>query len=92
MTRNRKLRRPSVKKKTRRSKRNKKELAEKNKKGRGIVGTAIYVGQTTAILALLSPFISVIMYTVTQLMSIGANYAMLQAILWTKDVALRLAT
>ena len=92
MTRNRKLRRPSVKKKTRRSKRNKKELAEKNKKGRGIVGTAIHVGQTTAILALLSPFISVIMYTVTQLMSIGANYAMLQAILWTKDVALRLAT
>ena len=92
MTRNRKLKRPTVKKKTRRSKKHKKELAEKNKKGRGIVGTAIHVGQTTAILALLSPFLSVGMWTGTQLISIGSNYAMLQAILWTKEVALRLAT
>ena len=92
MTRNRKLRRPSVKKKTRRSNKNKRELAEKNKKGRGIVGTAIYVGQTTAILAFLSPFLSVGMWTGTQLISIGSNYAMLQAILWTKDIALRLAS
>jgi len=76
-----------VKKKTRRSKRqSKKELMEKNKKSSGF-RTAIRVGQTAIILTFLSPILSVFAYMGNQLMAIGANYAMHQALLTVKAVA-----
>ncbi len=86
MTRNRKLRRPSVKKKTRRSKKKTKELMEKNKKP-NFIRTASRVAQTAIILTFLSPVISVVTYMGNQLMAIGANYAMHQALLTVKAVA-----
>ena len=92
MTRNRKLKRPTVKKKTRRSKkRNKREFAEKNKK-QSYWRTGFRIAQTSIILAFLSgPVFAPLAYLLNQLLATASTMAMQHAITLAKGVALHYA-